>query len=48
MSNELNDKLLEYYGELMFLRDIENDYFAKLEYDKKMKAIDVLLGLIVL
>lgn len=48
MSEELKDKLLEYYGELLYLIGNEKDYFVKLEHNKKMKAINVLLGLIVL
>ena len=45
MSEELKDQLLTYYGELMYLRDRENDYFGKIQYYRKMEAVDVLLGL---
>lgn len=43
MSEELKNKLLEYYGELQYTLEQSNDYFAKRKIQYKMEAIDILI-----
>jgi len=41
----MREKLAYLMGQLMYLRDNERDYSVRVQYDRKIKAIDVLLSL---
>lgn len=41
----MRDKLAYLMGQLMYLRDNERDYSVVVQYERKIKAIDVLLSL---
>lgn len=44
MNEQLKDELLIYYGELMYEREKCNDYFVKPSIQRKLDAVNVLLG----
>lgn len=44
MNNSLRDNLLEYLGELMYLSDTEFDWIKKDELNKKINAVNILIG----
>lgn len=45
MNEELESQLCSYLGELDYLIDNSNDYFDKINIEKKREAVHTLLGI---